>query len=85
MKRYYSLLAVLLPVCGGCVVISKQMDPTSERRSALRSRVLLSGTISDWSGDLILALQSATAVLAVAAVLALFQRDLGALSSQHIK
>jgi predicted MFS family arabinose efflux permease len=46
---------------------------------------VLSGTISDWSGNLVLALQSATAVLAVAAVLALFQRDLGALSSQHIK
>jgi MFS family permease len=46
---------------------------------------VLSGTISDWSGNLALALQSATAVLAVAAVLALFQRDLVALSSQHIK
>jgi predicted MFS family arabinose efflux permease len=37
---------------------------------------VLSGTISDWSGNLAFALQSATAVLAVAAVLALFQRDL---------
>jgi predicted MFS family arabinose efflux permease len=46
---------------------------------------VLSGTISDWSGNLALALQSSTALLAVAAVLALFQRDLGALSSQHIK
>jgi cyanate permease len=46
---------------------------------------VLSGTISDWSGNLVLALQSATAVLAVAAVLALFQRDLVALSSQHTK
>jgi predicted MFS family arabinose efflux permease len=46
---------------------------------------VLSGTISDWSGNLALALQSATALLAVAAVLALFQRELGALSSQHIK
>ena len=46
---------------------------------------VLSGTISDWSGNLTLALQSATALLAVAAVLALFQRDLVALSSQHTK
>jgi predicted MFS family arabinose efflux permease len=46
---------------------------------------VLSGTISDWSGNLAFALQSATAVLAVAAVLALFQRDLVALSSQHTK
>jgi uncharacterized protein YbbC (DUF1343 family) len=34
MKRYYSLLAALLPMCGGCVVISKQMDPTSELAEA---------------------------------------------------
>ena len=30
MMRYYRLLAVLLPLCAGCVVISKQIDPTSE-------------------------------------------------------
>lgn len=30
MMRYNRLLAVLLPVCGGCVVVSKQIDPTSE-------------------------------------------------------
>jgi predicted MFS family arabinose efflux permease len=46
---------------------------------------VLSGTISDWSGNLMLALQSATAVLAIAAVLALFQRDLAALSSHQTK
>ena len=30
MMRYNRLLAVLLPVCGGCVVVNKQIDPTSE-------------------------------------------------------
>src|SRR5947208_2333080 len=34
MMRYYRLLAVLLPVCGGCVVVSKQIDPTSELAEA---------------------------------------------------
>jgi len=34
MTRYYRLLAVLLPICGGCVVISKQIDPTSELAEA---------------------------------------------------
>ncbi|MBV9234269.1 MAG: YbfB/YjiJ family MFS transporter [Xanthobacteraceae bacterium] len=46
---------------------------------------VLSGTISDWSGNLALAMQAATALLAIAAVLALFQRDLVALSSRHTK
>jgi uncharacterized protein YbbC (DUF1343 family) len=32
--RYRRLLAVLLPLCGGCVVTSKQMDPTSELAEA---------------------------------------------------
>ena len=68
-------------------------DRMAERRRRDDGRVragqdigpVLSGTISDWSGNLAFALQSATAVLAVAAVLALFQRDLVALSSQHTK
>ena len=30
MMRYHRLLAVLLPLCVGCVVTSKQIDPTSE-------------------------------------------------------
>jgi uncharacterized protein YbbC (DUF1343 family) len=34
MMRYYRLLAVLLPLCAGCVVISKQIDPTSELAAA---------------------------------------------------
>jgi len=34
MMRYYRLLAVLLPLCSGCVVISKQIDPTSELAEA---------------------------------------------------
>ncbi len=34
MMRYHRLLAVLLPLCGGCVVISKQIDPTSELAEA---------------------------------------------------
>ena len=34
MMRYYRLLAVLLPICGGCVVISKQIDPTTELSEA---------------------------------------------------
>jgi uncharacterized protein YbbC (DUF1343 family) len=34
MMRYFRLLAVLLPICGGCVVISKQIDPTSELAEA---------------------------------------------------
>jgi uncharacterized protein YbbC (DUF1343 family) len=32
--RYHRLLAVLLPLCGGCVVTSKRMDPTSELAEA---------------------------------------------------
>ena len=34
MMRYQRLLAVLLPLCGGCVVTSKQIDPTSELAEA---------------------------------------------------
>ena len=34
MMRYFRLLAVLLPICGGCVVISKQIDPTAELAEA---------------------------------------------------
>jgi uncharacterized protein YbbC (DUF1343 family) len=34
MKRYYRLLAGVLPICGSCVVISKQIDPTSELAEA---------------------------------------------------
>jgi uncharacterized protein YbbC (DUF1343 family) len=34
MMRYYRPLAVLLPLCAGCVVISKQIDPTSELAEA---------------------------------------------------
>ncbi len=34
MMRYSRLLAVLLPICGGCVVTSKQIDPTSELAEA---------------------------------------------------
>jgi uncharacterized protein YbbC (DUF1343 family) len=34
MKRYFRLLAVLPAICGGCVVISKQIDPTSELAEA---------------------------------------------------
>ena len=34
MMRYRRLLAVLLPLCGGCVFTSKQMDPTSELAEA---------------------------------------------------
>ena len=34
MMRYYRLLAVVLPLCAGCVVISKQIDPTSELAEA---------------------------------------------------
>jgi uncharacterized protein YbbC (DUF1343 family) len=34
MMRYHRLLAVLLPLCGGCVVTSKQIDPTSELAEA---------------------------------------------------
>jgi uncharacterized protein YbbC (DUF1343 family) len=34
MMRYQRLLAVLLPLCGACVVTSKQMDPTSELAEA---------------------------------------------------
>ncbi|MFL5466586.1 MAG: exo-beta-N-acetylmuramidase NamZ domain-containing protein [Gemmatimonadaceae bacterium] len=30
MMRYHTLLVMLLPICGGCVVTSKQIDPTSE-------------------------------------------------------
>ena len=34
MMRYNRLLAVLLPICGGCVVINKQLDPTNELAEA---------------------------------------------------
>src|SRR3954469_2765137 len=34
MMRYHKLLALLLPLTGGCVVTSKQMDPTSELAEA---------------------------------------------------
>jgi uncharacterized protein YbbC (DUF1343 family) len=34
MMRYHKLLALLLPLCGGCVVTSKQIDPTSELAEA---------------------------------------------------
>jgi len=30
MMRYYRLLALALPICAGCTVINKQIDPTSE-------------------------------------------------------
>lgn len=34
MMRYQRLLAVLLPLCGACVVTNKQMDPTAELAEA---------------------------------------------------
>jgi uncharacterized protein YbbC (DUF1343 family) len=34
MTRYHRLLALLLPLCGACVVTSKQIDPTSELAEA---------------------------------------------------
>ncbi|GAC1411285.1 MAG: DUF1343 domain-containing protein [Gemmatimonadaceae bacterium] len=34
MMRYQRLLAVLLPICGSCVVVNKQLDPTSELAEA---------------------------------------------------
>ena len=34
MMRYQRLLAVFLPLCGACVVTSKQMDPTAELAEA---------------------------------------------------
>lgn len=34
MMRYHRLLAPLLPLCGACVVTSKQIDPTSELAEA---------------------------------------------------
>jgi uncharacterized protein YbbC (DUF1343 family) len=34
MMRYQRLLAVLLPLCGACVVTNKQMDPTAELAAA---------------------------------------------------
>lgn len=34
MMRYYRLLAVALPICAGCVVTNKQIDPTSELAEA---------------------------------------------------
>jgi uncharacterized protein YbbC (DUF1343 family) len=34
MMRYQRLLAVLLPLCGACVVTSKKLDPTSELAEA---------------------------------------------------
>ena len=34
MTRYHRLLALLLPLCGGCVVTSKQIDPTGDLAEA---------------------------------------------------
>ena len=34
MMRYNRLLAVLLPLCGSCVVVNKQADPTNELAEA---------------------------------------------------
>src|ERR1700686_3930465 len=34
MMRYNRLLALLLPLCGGCVVVNKQSDPTNELAEA---------------------------------------------------
>jgi uncharacterized protein YbbC (DUF1343 family) len=34
MNRYYRLLAVVPAICGACVVISKQLDPTTELAEA---------------------------------------------------
>jgi uncharacterized protein YbbC (DUF1343 family) len=34
MMRYNRLLAVLLPLCGACVVVNKQADPTNELAEA---------------------------------------------------
>ena len=34
MMRYNRLLAVLLPLCAGCVVVNKQADPTNELAEA---------------------------------------------------
>jgi uncharacterized protein YbbC (DUF1343 family) len=34
MMRYHQLLAVLLPLCGGCVVTHKPIDPTSDLAEA---------------------------------------------------
>jgi uncharacterized protein YbbC (DUF1343 family) len=34
MMRYKGLLAILLPICGGCVVINQQLDPTNELAEA---------------------------------------------------
>ena len=34
MMRYDRLLVVLLPLCGGCVVVNKQADPTNELSEA---------------------------------------------------
>src|SRR4029078_3722922 len=34
MRRYLQLLAVLPAICGGCVVMSKQLDPTTELAEA---------------------------------------------------
>ena len=34
MMRYNRLLVVLLPLCGGCVVVNKQADPTNELSEA---------------------------------------------------
>ncbi len=34
MMRYDRLLVVLLPLCGGCVVVNKQADPTNELAEA---------------------------------------------------
>jgi len=51
MKRYSRLLAVLPAICGGCVVMSKQIDPTSELAEA-KVRPGISVLLSD-SLDLI--------------------------------
>ncbi len=34
MMRYHRLLAGLLPICGSCVVVNQQLDPTSELAEA---------------------------------------------------
>ena len=51
MKRFSRLLAMLPAICGGCVVMSKQMDPTAELAEA-RVRPGISVLMSD-SLDLI--------------------------------
>jgi uncharacterized protein YbbC (DUF1343 family) len=46
MMRYVRLLAVLVPVCGGCVVMHKQIDPTEELAEA-RVRPGITMLVSD--------------------------------------